>query len=49
VDRDSVQILLPGEAGFEAAGVSQQDPDLLARMLEVARSGGLVPPELRRA
>jgi 8-oxo-dGTP pyrophosphatase MutT (NUDIX family) len=49
VDRDSVQILLPGEAGFEAAGVSQQDPDLLARMLEVARSGGVVPPELRRA
>jgi 8-oxo-dGTP pyrophosphatase MutT (NUDIX family) len=49
VDRDSVQILLPGEAGFEAAGPSQKDPDLIARMLEVARSGGAVPPELRRA
>jgi len=49
VDRDSVQILLPGEAGFEAAGPSQEDPDLLARMLEIARSGGVVPPELRRA
>lgn len=48
VDRDSVQILLPGEAGFDDADPSQADPDLLARMLEVARSGGTVPPELRR-
>jgi 8-oxo-dGTP pyrophosphatase MutT (NUDIX family) len=49
VDRDSVQILLPSEAGFDDAGPSQADPDLLARILEVARSGGVVPSELRRA
>ena len=49
VDRDSVRILLPGEAGFDEAGPSQADPDLLTRMLAVARSGGVVPPELRKA
>lgn len=45
----SVEILLPGDDGFDAAGASEGDPDLLARMITVARSGGRVPPELRRA
>jgi 8-oxo-dGTP pyrophosphatase MutT (NUDIX family) len=49
VDEGSVEILLPGEDRFDAAGESESDPELLARMITVARSGGRVPPELRRA
>jgi len=49
VDQGSVKILLPGDDGFDAAGASEGDPELLARMTAVARSGGRVPPELRRA
>lgn len=49
VDEGSVEILLPGDDGFDAAGETEDDPELLARAIAVARSGGRVPPELRRA
>ena len=49
VDESSVRILLPNDEGFDAAGAAERDPELLRRVLEVAGTGGIVPPELRRA
>jgi len=49
VGDDAVQILLPTDPGFEAAGAGEDDPELLAKAMALAEAGGHVPAELRRA
>jgi len=46
---DAVRILLPTDPGFDEAGESGDDPELLARAMAVADAGGEVPAELRKA
>lgn len=42
-----IQILMPGDPGFESAALEERDPELMAKMIEAARSRGDVPPEFR--
>jgi 8-oxo-dGTP pyrophosphatase MutT (NUDIX family) len=42
-----VEILIPGDAGFDAAGATEQDPDLMARLMHIVVTGGDVPPDFR--
>jgi len=44
-----VDILIPGDTGFEAAGIAEQDPDLMTRLMEIVAAGGAVPPDFRPA
>jgi 8-oxo-dGTP pyrophosphatase MutT (NUDIX family) len=44
---DGVEILIPGDPGFDAAGRVEHDPDLMARLLQVVAAGGAVPPDFR--
>lgn len=44
-----VELLMPGDEGFDEAGPGQRDPTLLTRLAEAVASGGRVPVELRPA
>jgi hypothetical protein len=48
VEAGAVRILLPGDAGFEAAGTAKAERDLRMEMERISRRGGVVPAELRR-
>ncbi len=47
VDADSVAILVQGDDGYEAAAVTDTDPELLDRIRTVIESGGTVPSEIQ--
>lgn len=42
-----IRILVPGDDGFESAGTAEQDPDLMAKLMQVVAAGGDVPPDFR--
>jgi 8-oxo-dGTP pyrophosphatase MutT (NUDIX family) len=43
----AIEILMPDEPGFEEAAAGEQDPELMAKMMQIAKAGGDVPPEFR--
>ena len=47
VSESEARILMPDDEGFDAAGPSQKDPTILARLQEVVSKGGLVPAEFK--
>ena len=42
-----VEVLVPGDPGFEDAEEGERDPILLSRIVEAIDAGGAVPPEFR--
>jgi 8-oxo-dGTP pyrophosphatase MutT (NUDIX family) len=48
VTDDEARIVLPDEDLFDAIASDQRDPDLLARLAAVVRTGGRVPAEFKR-
>ncbi|MEA2024215.1 MAG: NUDIX hydrolase [Actinomycetota bacterium] len=42
-----IEILIPGEAGFDEAATGERDPELMAKMMQIVAAGGDVPPEFR--
>jgi len=47
VDDARIEIVIPGEPGFDELGAEQRSPDLLDRMHETIRRGGVAPAEFR--
>jgi 8-oxo-dGTP pyrophosphatase MutT (NUDIX family) len=47
VSETEVKILVPGDAGYESAGPSQDDPTILSRLSAFVSKGGPVPAEFR--
>ncbi|MEN8114271.1 MAG: NUDIX hydrolase [Actinomycetota bacterium] len=42
-----LEILVPGDEGFEEAAEGEQDPNLLVRVMEIIAAGGDVPAEFK--
>lgn len=47
IAHERIEILMPDEPGFDEAAVEEQDPQLMAKMMRIAKAGGDVPPEFR--
>jgi len=47
ISNERIQILMPDEPGFEEAALGEQDPELMAKMMQIVEAGGEVPPEFR--
>ncbi len=47
ISNERIEIVLPGEPGFEEAAVGEQDPELMAKMMQIVKAGGDVPAEFR--
>ena len=47
IANDSIEILMPDEPGFDEAAVGERDPEMMTKMMQIAASGGDIPPEFR--
>jgi 8-oxo-dGTP pyrophosphatase MutT (NUDIX family) len=49
IAKERIEILMPDEPGFEEAADGENDPELMAKMTQIAKAGRDVPPEFRSA
>ncbi len=47
IANERIEILMPDEPGFEEAAAGENDPELMAKMMQIVKAGGDVPAEFR--